>query len=91
MKSLVTVREGSPANWAMRIVGVALVLGVLLWIAGKGSPGLQSDVTTAFIFMAILTPDPIFICHFSRRMEDDLAQSLRIMKDDIMKARPSPG
>lgn len=52
MKSLVTIREGSAANWALRLLATAGVVAVLLYVPTKGSNALIDQFTNAFVLMA---------------------------------------
>lgn len=49
--SLITIREGGAANWALRIVGTMLVVGLVLWVP-TGGGGLISTVSEALTLMA---------------------------------------
>lgn len=52
MKPLVTIRQGGAANWAIRIVAAAVVVGLMLWIPTRGSNPLIDQFTNAFVLMA---------------------------------------
>ncbi|MCB9379106.1 MAG: branched-chain amino acid ABC transporter permease [Acidimicrobiaceae bacterium] len=52
MKSLVTIREGSAAHWAIRIVTAVLLVAILLWVPTKGSASL---ITTSIEAMTLMS------------------------------------
>ncbi len=52
MKSLVTIHEGRAANWALRLVAGAAVIGVMLWVPTHGSNPLIDQFTNAFVLIA---------------------------------------
>jgi len=51
MKPAITIRSGSSTDWVVRVVGLALVVGALLYIPVNGSTSFVSDTTNAFILM----------------------------------------
>ena len=52
MKSLVTIREGSVAHWAIRIATAVLLVALLLWVPTKGSASL---ITTSIEAMTLMS------------------------------------
>jgi branched-chain amino acid transport system permease protein len=48
---IVTIREGSVANWAVRLVAAAVLAAAVLWIPTRGSAGLISTTTEALTLM----------------------------------------
>lgn len=51
-KSLITIREGGAANWAVRLVTAAVVIAALLWVPTRGDAGLISTTTEALTLMS---------------------------------------
>lgn len=45
------IRSGSPAHWALRGLGVLIVLGIALWIPTKATNGTIAEWTDAYILM----------------------------------------
>ena len=52
MKSLFTIKEGSAAHWALRLVAALIVVAIMLWIPTKGSNGLVTSATEALTLMS---------------------------------------
>lgn len=52
MKPLVTLRENSPAHWALRIVTAAVLVAVIVFIPTQGSNGLITEATEALTLMS---------------------------------------
>jgi branched-chain amino acid transport system permease protein len=52
MSSMVTIREGGPAHWAIRIAASVVVVVVLFAIPTQGSNGLITTTTEALTLMA---------------------------------------
>jgi branched-chain amino acid transport system permease protein len=51
VKSLLTIREGGAAHWAIRIAAAVLVVGVLFLVPTKGGNGLITSSTEALTLM----------------------------------------
>lgn len=52
MKSLVSIREGGAANWALRLVAGAFILGLVFWIPTTAGAGLISTSIEALTLMS---------------------------------------
>ena len=52
MKSLVSIREGGPTNWVLRLLAAAFVVGVLLWVPTSAGAGLISTAIEALTLMS---------------------------------------
>ena len=52
MSRRIVIRAGGPANWALRVVGLLVLVVVLLWIPTRGSGSLIESATSALVLMA---------------------------------------
>lgn len=52
MKPLFTIREGSAANWAIRVVTAVVVVLAVVWVPTRGSAGFISTTSLALTLMA---------------------------------------
>ena len=52
MKSLVTIKEGSAANWAIRLVAAVAIFALMLWVPTRGGNATIDQFTNAFVLMS---------------------------------------
>jgi len=52
MKSLVSIREGGLANWVLRLVAAAFVIGLVFWVPTSAGAGLISTAIEALTLMS---------------------------------------
>lgn len=52
MKSLVTLKEGSAGHWALRLLGTAIVVAIMLYIPTSENNGLITSATEALTLMS---------------------------------------
>ena len=52
MRSLITIREGGPAHWMLRVIATLSLVAVVIWIPTQASNGMMTEATEALTLMS---------------------------------------